>query len=105
MQKKVNTDIIEGQMENITTVLELQVNNHPGVMSHICGLFSRRAYNVEGIVCVPEGTGETSRMWLEINEEDKLEQIVKQVQKQPDVLNVVRHDHGHRIFEDIGCRR
>jgi acetolactate synthase-1/3 small subunit len=29
------------------TVLELDVNNHAGVMSHVVGLFSRRAYNVE----------------------------------------------------------
>ena len=35
------------------TVLELTVNNHPGVMSHVCGLFSRRGYNVEGILCMP----------------------------------------------------
>ncbi len=33
-------------------VLEIDVNNHPGVMSHVVGLFSRRAYNVEGIICV-----------------------------------------------------
>ena len=38
-------------------VLEIDVNNHPGVMSHVVGLFSRRAYNVEGIICVPVGSG------------------------------------------------
>ena len=38
-------------------VLELTVNNHPGVMSHVCGLLSRRAYNVEGILCLPIGDG------------------------------------------------
>jgi acetolactate synthase-1/3 small subunit len=38
------------------TVLELDVNNHPGVMSHVVGLFSRRAYNVEGILCMPVGS-------------------------------------------------
>lgn len=81
-----------------TTVLELTVNNHPGVMSHICGLFSRRAYNLEGIVCVPIGSGETSRMWLRVNEERKLEQVIKQVQKLPDVRSVVRHDEGHEVF-------
>ncbi|SDP56710.1 acetolactate synthase small subunit [Desulforhopalus singaporensis] len=80
------------------TVLELTVNNHPGVMSHICNLFSRRAYNVEGIVCIPIGKGETSRMWLQVNEEVKLEQIIKQVKKQEDVLEVERHDSGHEVF-------
>ena len=47
------------------TVLELDVNNHAGVMSHVVGLFSRRAYNVEGILCMPvsgeSANGEISR--------------------------------------------
>ena len=29
------------------TVLRLLVRNHPGVMSHLCGLFARRAFNVD----------------------------------------------------------
>lgn len=82
-------------------VLELTVNNHPGVMSHICGLFSRRAYNLEGIVCVPIGSGGTSRMWLQVNEDRKLEQVVKQVQKLPDVRSVVRHEDGHAVFAGL----
>ena len=39
--------------ESPQVVLELTVNNHPGVMSHICGLFARRAFNVEGISACP----------------------------------------------------
>ena len=31
----------------LPTVLELDVNNHAGVMSHVVGLSSRRAYNVD----------------------------------------------------------
>ena len=49
------------------TVLELDVNNHAGVMSHVVGLFSRRAYNVEGILVMPVGNGQTSRIWLMVN--------------------------------------
>lgn len=90
------------EMQNLK-VLELTVNNHPGVMSHICGLFSRRAYNVEGIVCIPMEDGSTSKMWLQVNEEMKLEQIIKQVKKLPDVYNVDRHDDGHRVFEGVGA--
>lgn len=26
-------------------ILELTVRNHPGVMTHVCGLFARRAYS------------------------------------------------------------
>ena len=72
----------------LTTVLELTVNNHPGVMSHICGLFSRRVYNVEGIVCVPIGTSELSRIRFQINEGAKLTQVVKQLEKLPDVYSI-----------------
>jgi len=80
------------------TVLELSVNNHPGVMSHICGLFSRRAYNVEGIACMPVNGGGTSRIWLLVNADERLDQMVKQVDKLEDVLGVERHDGGHAVF-------
>lgn len=79
-------------------VLELTVNNHPGVMSHVCGLFSRRAYNVEGILCMPIGSGEQSRIWLLVNEDERLEQMVKQVFKLEDVLAVSRHEADHEVF-------
>jgi len=83
------------------TVLELLVNNHPGVMSHICSLFSRRVYNVEGILCMPVGDGRESRIWLLVNEDGRLEQMVKQVRKLEDVLDVRRHHAGHEVFERL----
>jgi acetolactate synthase-1/3 small subunit len=97
MQKNVNAEEMQASI-TVPTVLELLVNNHPGVMSHICGLFSRRAYNLEAIVCVPVGDGAISRMWLQVNDEIKLEQIIKQVAKLPDVQRVIRHDAGHEVF-------
>ena len=80
------------------TVLELTVNNHAGVMSHICGLFARRAYNVEGIACLPIGDGERSRIWLLVNEDQRLDQVEKQVLKLEDVLDVRRHAADHPVF-------
>ncbi len=79
-------------------VLELTVRNHPGVMSHISGLFARRAYNVEGILCMPIGDRERSRIWLLVDEDQRLEQMIKQVEKLEDVLNVRRHDTNHKVF-------
>ena len=80
------------------TVLELEVNNHAGVMSHVVGMFSRRAYNVEGILCMPVGDGVTSRVWLLVGEDVRLEQMVKQVEKLEDVLAVRRHGAEHEVF-------
>jgi acetolactate synthase I/III small subunit len=83
------------------TVLEVDVNNHAGVMSHVVGLFSRRAYNVEGVLCMPVGSGEMSRIWLLVNEDVRLDQMVKQVEKLVDVLAVRRHGAGHEVFERL----
>lgn len=104
MQKNVDVKQMVAAVDVSTTVLELTVNNHPGVMSHICGLFSRRAYNLEGIVCVPVGDGKVSRMWLQVDEDLKLEQVVKQVEKLPDVRSILRHDKGHEIFSGLNRR-
>jgi len=73
-----------------TTVLELRVHNHPGVMSHITGLFARRAFNLEAILCVPEAGRATSRMRLLVADGPKLEQVERQLEKLYDVLEV-RH--------------
>jgi acetolactate synthase-1/3 small subunit len=82
-------------------ILELTVNNHPGVMSHVCGLFSRRAFNVEGILCMPIGDGARSRIWLLVNEDKRLDQLVKELLKLVDVTAVARHGADHRIFEQL----
>src|SRR5262249_6347969 len=83
---------------NPQVVLELMVNNHPGVMSHICGLFARRTFNVEGILCLPIGTGEQSRIWLRVNADQRVEQLIKQLLKLEDVVDVRRHSADHEVF-------
>lgn len=82
-------------------VLELTVRNHPGVMSHVSGLFARRAFNVEGILCMPVGDGTQSRIWLLVREDERLPQMVSQVAKLEDVLSVTRHGADHRVFEQL----
>lgn len=75
------------------TVLDVRVNNHPGVMSHVCGLFSRRAFNVEAILCLPMNGGDESRIWLLVFEDDRLEQMLRQMRKLQDV-------HDVRVMKD-----
>lgn len=82
-------------------VLELLVRNHPGVMSQVCGLFSRRAYNVEGIVCLPVGEGKNSKIFLKVGEEDRLDQVIKQIMKLSDVRGVNRCSADHPVFSGL----
>src|SRR5262249_12334884 len=79
-------------------VLELTVNNHPGVMLHICGLLARRAFNIEGILCLPVGSSGQSRIWLRVNADRRLEQMIQQVLKLEDVVGVRRHGADHEVF-------
>lgn len=90
-------------MNNIAnTIIELIVNNHSGVMSHITGLFARRAFNLEGILCGEIEDGSKSRMYLLVNDDDRLEQIIKQIEKLYDVLEItVREDYDHTIFNRL----
>ena len=82
-------------------VLEIDVNNHPGVMAHVIGLFSRRTYNVEGILCLPVGDGSCSRIWLLVNEDARLPQMMKQAEKLEDVIAIRRHHADHAVFSEL----
>jgi acetolactate synthase-1/3 small subunit len=89
-------------MPSPRTVLDLLVNNHPGVMSHVCGLFSRRAFNVEAILCLPVNGGEESRIWLLVNEDERLEQMIRQMRKLQDVHDVRLRPAAAETFAQLG---
>ncbi|NFT05834.1 MULTISPECIES: acetolactate synthase small subunit [Clostridium] len=83
-------------------LVELLVRNHPGVMSHITGLFARRAFNLEGILCTQIDDGSTSKMFLLVKNDFALEQIIKQLEKLYDVLEVSLHqDYDYSIFQNL----
>lgn len=93
-----------GNGHNGFMALRLTVNNHPGVMSHVCGLFARRAFNVEGILVTPQGGGDTSRIWLVVLSDARLGQMIRQVRKLHDVLEVLAFEAGHDALERLdGC--
>jgi len=82
-------------------VLRLLVRNHPGVMSHVCGLFARRGFNVEGILCVPIGDGMRSVILLVVNEDERLEQLIRQLRKLEDVVDIHRAPQAQKVFTAI----
>ena len=83
-------------------LIELLVRNHPGVMSHITGLFARRAFNLEGILCSQTGDGSTSKMFLLVENNSALDQVIKQLEKLYYVLKVSVHcDYDKSVFENL----
>lgn len=83
-------------------VIELKVHNHPGVMARITGLFARRAFNLEGILCGPIGDGSHSRMFLLVKEDKRLNQVMMHLQNLYDVLEVfLREDYDLTLFSRL----
>lgn len=88
------------EKNNQPIALELVVRNHPGVMTHICGLFARRAFNVDGILCLPLLGQDHSHIWLLVKSDDRLSQMVSQVEKLEDVQDV-KYNEDISIFEQL----
>lgn len=81
-------------------VLELILTNHAGAMSHVTGLFARRAYNLVSILCAPIGTGDRSRVLLLVEDPGEVAQLMKQLGKLHDVHSVGRRDDLDRqVFQ------
>lgn len=70
--------------------LAVLVENHPGVLTRVSGLFARRAYNIDSLsVCQTENP-DISRMTIVVDGDDQvLEQVTKQLHKLVAVHKVV----------------
>lgn len=74
-------------MRRIVTAI---VNNQSGVLNRVTGLLSKRQFNIESISVGLTETPSISRMTfvVEVEDDAKLEQLIKQLNKQIDVLKV-----------------
>jgi acetolactate synthase-1/3 small subunit len=71
-------------------IITLTVENRSGVLNRVTGLLLRRQFNIESISVGPTEAEGISKMTLvvEVEDEQKLEQVSKQLNKQIDVLKV-----------------
>lgn len=70
-------------------ILSVLLENEPGALSRIVGLFSQRAFNIESLTVAPTDDGTLSRITIAtIGDDQVLEQIVKQVNKLVDVIKI-----------------
>ena len=74
-------------MQHTITAL---VENKPGVLARVSGLFARRGFNIESLAVSITDDPSVSRMTIVVaGEESVLEQITKQLNKLIDVIKVV----------------
>ncbi|MCU0298113.1 MAG: acetolactate synthase small subunit [Candidatus Nanopelagicales bacterium] len=85
--------------------LSVLVENKPGVLARIAGLFSRRGFNIESLAVGPTENPEVSRMTIVINVDRlPLEQVTKQLNKLINVLKIVELDPDHAVQRGRGGR-
>lgn len=69
--------------------LAVLVENRPGVLTHISGLISRRAFNIESIAASYTEEADTTRITIVVQADElELEQVVNQLSKLIDVIKV-----------------
>jgi acetolactate synthase-1/3 small subunit len=70
-------------------ILSILLENEPGALSRIVGLFSQRGYNIESLTVAKTDDETLSRITISTRGDERvLEQITKQVNKLVDVLKV-----------------
>jgi len=82
-----STMMAQLQQQHVITAL---VENHPGVLARVAGLFARRGYNIESLTVSVTDDPAISRMTIVVGGDHLvLEQITKQLHKLIEVLRVV----------------
>ena len=71
-------------------IISLLLENEPGALSRVAGLFSARGYNIESLTVAPTEDATVSRMTLVTSGSDGIiEQITKQLNKLVDVIKLL----------------
>jgi acetolactate synthase-1/3 small subunit len=82
--------------------LSVLVENKPGVLVRVAGLFSRRNFNIESLAVGPTEHLEISRMTIVVNcAEHPLEQVTKQLNKLINVLKIVELEPSVAVQREL----
>jgi len=78
------------------------VENKPGVLTRVAGLFSRRGFNIESLAVGVTENADTSRMTIVVSGDDNvLEQVMKQLNKLIDVIRVSDIPQGDSVNREL----
>ena len=82
--------------------ISVLVENKFGVLTRVAGLFSGRGYNIDSLNVAPTHDSTASRMTIVTHgDEATMEQIVKQLNKLPDVMKVVDFREGEYVDREL----
>ena len=83
-------------------IISVLLENAPGALSRVVGLFSQRGYNIESLTVAPTEDPTLSRLTLTtIGDDHKIEQITKHLNKLIDVVKLVDLTEGSHIEREL----
>ena len=83
-------------------VLSVLVQNRPGVLARVAGLFARRGYNIFSLAVAPTDDADYSRITIVVDiSATPLEQIVKQLFKLIDVVRITELDPRKSVEREL----
>ncbi|MGH2819249.1 MAG: acetolactate synthase small subunit [Actinomycetota bacterium] len=85
-----------------THTISVLVENRPGVLARISGLFARRGFNIDSLAVGETHDPATARITIVLSSEGKpLEQVVKQLHKLINVLRVIDLPEGEAVEREL----
>jgi acetolactate synthase I/III small subunit len=88
-------------MSTLHTISVL-VEDRPGVLTRVAGLFAARGYNIDSLAVGPTETPGLSRMTIVVNVDlNPLEQVTKQLNKLVNVIKILEHDPGSAVEREL----
>ena len=83
-------------------ILSVLLENAPGALSRVVGLFSARGYNIESLTVAPTEDDTLSRMTImTTGSDDVIEQITKHLNRLVDVVKVVDLTEGSHVEREL----
>ncbi|GAA0366827.1 MULTISPECIES: acetolactate synthase small subunit [Micromonospora] len=82
--------------------LSVLVENKPGVLARVSGLFSRRGFNIDSLAVGETENPDVSRITIVVNADSSpLEQVTKQLNKLVNVLKIVELDPSTSVAREL----
>ena len=82
--------------------LSVLVENKPGVLTRVAGLFARRGFNIDSLVVAETENPQLSRMTITADEQDHtVEQVTKQLHKLINVLKITDLDPSGSVEREL----
>ena|SRR5690554_6085297 len=83
-------------------IISILLENEPGALSRVVGLFSQRNYNIESLTVAPTEDHTLSRLTITtLGDDRKIEQITKHLNKLIDVVKLVDLTEGSHIEREL----